>query len=425
MSIIERIKKLSRRTSPEKLAEEVAISFNERKENGEEHPIDNTVEEIINIIRENQNLDVARELLRNVLERQEIPDRVFVKASTKISEMPEIPDNVITQVVQETETEVPDKVIDTIIEEGKINPRERLKLIRNVEDKEIKEKRVKDELNILYNDCESKKDGEVAEGINEIKGILQDDEISTEIQDLIHQVVAKKMAENCHSKFGGTKIYELSRAMPVEEMMETDLPNLVLKEYKKIVGKENQTSEEGFFSKTDLETNIRKQILNQMAGDIVRTYRDTSVIVVPQSNSMKRLTPDEEAMFVRTIQNISSELSEEQIEDIRSQIKGNVSDTKVKENIIMSKVKKLKDKNNKMDILIKLLDDEQTLETLQMIQESNLIEVLNSMPEEKRQDSIEAVESVLGKREVARQTLKLPGTPEVNIYADSDEVGGR
>lgn len=425
MSIIERVKKLLKRTSPEKLAEEVAISFNERKENGEEHPIDNTVEEIINIIKENQNLDVARELLRNVLERQEIPNRVFEKASKMISEMPEIPDNVITQVVQETDTEVPDKVIETIIEEGKINPRERLKLIRNVEDKEIKEKRVKDELNILYNDCENKKDGEVAERINEIKGILQDDEISTEIQDLIHQVVAKKMAENCHSKFGGTKIYELSRAMPVEEMMETDLPNLVLKEYKKIVGRENQKSEEGFFSKTDLETNIRRQILNQMAGDIVRTYRDTSVIVVPQSKSMKKLTPDEEEMFIRTMKNISSKISEEQIEDIRSQIKGDASSTKVKENILISKIKNLKGKNSKIDLLIKLLDDEQTLETLQMIQDSNLIEILNSMPEEKRRDSIETIESVLGKREVAKQTLKLPGNPEVNIYADGENIGER
>lgn len=425
MSIIDKVRNLSKKTSPEKLAEDVAISFNERKENGEEHPIDSTVEEIIDIIKKNQNLDITRELLRNVLERQEILDRVFVKASTKISEIPEIPDNVITQVVQETDAEVPDKVIDTIIEEGKINSKERLKLIQNVEDKQIKEKRVKDELKRLYNECESKKDGEVAERINEIKGILQDDEISAEIQELIRQVVARKMAENCYSKFGGTKIYELSRAMPVEEMMDKDLPNLVLKEYKKIVGEEGLVDGEGFFSKTNLEVNVRRQILNQMAGDIVRTYRETNILAVPQSNSMKKLTSDEEEMFIRIIKNTCCELSEEQIQDLRLQIRGNVSGTKVKENMLISKIKSLTNKNGTIDLFMNLLDNDQTIKTLKMLEETKLLERLNAIPEEKRKESIGTVAGVIGKRELAEQTIKLPGSPEVKIYGDCEEFEGR
>lgn len=425
MSIIEKVRNLSKKRSPEKLAEDVAISFNEKKENGEEHPIDSTVEEIIDIIKKNQNLDITRELLRNVLERQEIPDRVFVKTSTKISEIPEIPDNVITQVVQETDAEVPDKVIDTIIEEGKINPKERLKLIQNVEDKQIKEKRVKYELERLYNDCESKKDGEIAERINEIKAILQEDEISTEIQELIRQVVARKMAENCHSKFGGTKIYELSKAMPVDEMMDKDLPNLVLKEYKKIVGEEGQVDGEGYFSKTNLEMNVRRQILNQMAGDIVRTYQETNMLAVPQSNSMKKLTSDEEEIFIKTIKNICSELSNEQIQDLRLQIRGNLSGTRVKENILISKIKGLTNKNETIDLFINLLDNDQTIKTLKMLEETNLLKRLNAIPEEKRKESIGTVEGVLGKRELAKQIIKLPGSPEVKIYGDSDEFERR
>lgn len=427
MNILERIKKRLGIISPEKLAEGIETSFNKRKENGEEHPIDDTVEEIMNIIKENPDLDVVRGLLINVLERQNIPNRVFEKASMKISEIDEIPDKVITQVVEQTKVEVPSELINTIIEEGKIDSKERLKLIQNVEDKEIKENRVKYELKILYNDCKDKRDGEVAERINEIKAILENNEISKEIQNLIYQVVAKKMAENCHSEFKGTKIYDLSKVMSTEEMIENNLPKRVLIEYKKIQEKDGEKERLGLFSEENLETNLRKQILNQMAREIVNVYKETNILAIPQSNNMKLLTTDEEEMFIRTIRNFSEKLSDEEISDIKAQIKGKVSNTQVKENMFISKIKKIPDerKSKYIDMLSAITENGETLETLKLMMDSGLMEKLNSMPEEKRKRRIETIGAVLEKREqkIATQTIKMPGNPQVDIYIghDSDQ----
>lgn len=420
MNILERIKKRLGITSPEKLAEGIVTSFNQKKQSGEENPIDRTVEEIMNIIKQNQDPDITRKLLTKILEKEEIPNRVAVKTFTKISESDEIPDKIITQVVDNTQ--VPDEVINTIIEEGKVNPNERLKLIQNVENREIKENRVKYELRILYNDCKNKRDGEVADRINEIKNILQEDEISKEIQDLIHRVVAKKMAENCHSKYKGTKIYDLSKAISTEEMIECNLPSIVLDEYRIIESKEGAKKDTGFFSETNLETNLRKQILNQMAGEIVRLYKETSILSIPQSENMRRITPDEEQMFINTIINLSEELSEEEIMDIKAQIRGNVTNIKAKESIVINKIKKMEDKNKNIDLLIKLFEDEETLRTLAILEETDLISELNSVAEQKRRKTVQSIGEVLEKRKVATQIIKFGDNNEqkMDLYVDNE-----
>lgn len=420
MNILERIKKRLGIISPEKLAEGIATSFNEKKQSGEENPIDRTVEEIMNIIKQNQDPDITRKLLTKILEKEEIPNRVAEKTFTKISESEEIPDKIITQVVDNTQ--VPDEVINTIIEEGKVDPKERLKLIQNVENREIKENRVKYELRMLYNNCKDKRDGEVADRIQEIKDILQEDEISKEIQDLIHQVVAKKMAENCYSEYKGTKIYELSKAISTEEMIECDLPSIVLDEYRRIECEEGAGRDTGFFSETNLETNLRKQILNQMAGEVVRLYKETSVLAIPQSENMRKITPDEEQMFIKTIRNLSEELSEEEIMDIKSQIRGNVTNIKAKESMVINKIKKMEDKKKNIDLLIKLFEDEETLRTLAILEETDLISRLNSISEEKRRKTLESIGEVLGKRKVATQIVNFGenSKQEIDLYIDSE-----
>ena len=50
MDILNKIKKMLGIKTAEQFAEKIEISFNERKENGEKNPIDNTVEEIMEII---------------------------------------------------------------------------------------------------------------------------------------------------------------------------------------------------------------------------------------------------------------------------------------------------------------------------------------------------------------------------------------
>lgn len=104
----------------------------------------------------------------------------------------------------------------------------------------------------MYRNCTDKRDAEVAERVIELKEILGCKNISDDVQNLIQTVVAKKMAENIYSDISkGTRIYELSKVMPVEDMIERDLVSTVEREYKKI--EDNGQVKEGRFKKEELK----------------------------------------------------------------------------------------------------------------------------------------------------------------------------
>lgn len=425
MNIKERIGKVLKRKSPEKLAEGVAISFEERKQKGEKDPIDNTLAEAKRIIKENPDLEVAiaREILKELIENEKMPERLFAKTAKYIAQTPEIPDTVITQAVQETERQVSGEVIEEIIVEGEVNPKERLRLIKNVEDKEIISRRVKDELKIVYDNCKNEQDWEISSLVKEIVGLLEEEDLTVEIKDLIHQIVGRKMAENYYDdKRRGTRIYELSKIMPYEEMMEENLPEIVQREYRLLEDKEGK--KEDRFTKT----NLTHLILDKMADDISKRYKETGIFAIPQSNNMKNLTVEEEKHFIKTIQNLSEEqITEEEIRDIRAQIRGRVTNKQTKEDMLINSIKKLpsENKSESIDLLIKLMGDSKTLETIDMLESTGVLKRLEAIPEEKRKQSIESIGEVLEKRKLITQTVKFGESNEqkIDIYIKSEEDG--
>lgn len=418
MNIIERIKKRLGINSPEILAEGIVTSFNERKENGEKNPIDNTVKEIMEIIKQNQDLEVTEKLLTKILEKKEISDRVAFNAFKEISKDNEIPDKIITNVVEQANTQVPDELIEELIKEGDVNPNVRIQLIQNVEDPEIVKRRIKNELKILYNNCKGKQDREIVERLQEIESVLEKEDINGEIQDLFYEVVSKKMAENYYDdKLRATKIYEFSSIIPFEEMIENGLPDMVEKEY--IMLEEKGEEKTDRFSKTKLT----QLILDKMANDIVRKYKEIGILAIPQSENMKKLSSEEERSFIKAIQNFCGEaLSKDDIMDIHEQIKGNVASNKIKEDILIKKIQKMPDskKSEYIDLLIAITGNDETLKTLRIMQNSEMIDKLNSIPEAKREKRIEAIGDVLEKRKIATQSIKMDGNPQVDVYIEDD-----
>lgn len=394
MGVIKNIKKTLKRNDSKAVAKEMALLYNEKKEKGEKDPIDTTVDKIMAIIQENPNPEKIKEILAELYNEKKIPNRVFEKTATKISKIDEIPDKVITKVVEENK-DISDEIINNIIEEGDIDLKERLKLIKNVEDKAIIEKLVEDELNILYENTKDKKDSDIVERIEILKEILKN-KTTGEIDNLIQQVVARKMAENFYSDISkGTKIYTLSKVLPVEKMIECDLPSKVEKEYEKIQEKEGE--KERRFNKS----NFKIQILMQMAREIAYKYEETGVFVVPQSKNMKKIEKNQESEFIKAIEIFSGkELSEKEIEDIKDQIKGNVNSTQAKESLLIGAIKKLPDKNKNriMDILIQILKNKETLKTLSMIEESGLMRQFNLLDEDKRIETINTIREILNNR---------------------------
>lgn len=419
MRMTEKLKEILGINNPEKLVDGISQTYTEKKENGDENPIDTTVDEIMEKIMENPNPDRIMEILKRFLESKEIPDRIVEKTAARISKNDQIPDKIITEAVEKSKTDIPDKVINTIIEEGDIDVIERLKLMRNVEDPQIIEQQVKNELNILYMICGSKRDSEVLDRIEELKELLKWN-ISEDIQNLIQQVVAKKMAENYYSETSrGTKIYTLSRIMPVEEMIEKGLIEQVSEEYQKLEEKEGE--KEGRFSKTEL----RMQILNQMAKDIAYKYEETGIFIIPQSENMKKLGIDEIEDFISYIQTfLGRDITDKERTDIEAQIKGYADNIQVKESLLINKIKRLPNKNKKenMDLLIKILSDNKTLETLVMLDESNLIEQFNSMSDRTRKKTIESIGEVIAKRKykLAQQSPKIKDKQQIKRYKKED-----
>ncbi len=424
MKILEKIRKIRKiimEDTPEQLAQGVVDTYLEKKENGEQNPVDDTVKKALDIIEETNDLNKVKDFLRSLaeksIEEKDVSEKILTKTSIAVSKKDNIPNNVIAEAVQEADIEVPDKVIDTIIEEGDINHfKERIKLIQNVDNKKIIVKRVKDELKMVYNGCDNKQDWEIASIVTEILGLLKEEDRTTEIQELVHRIVGRKMAENYYDdKRRGTRIYELSKIMSYEEMMEKDLPEIVQREYR--ILEEEAGEKEDRFSKTDLT----KLILDKMADNIAIKYKETGIFAIPQSNNMKNLTPEEEKRFIKTIQSFSrEEITEDEIKDIREQIRGKVTNKQTREDILINFIKKLpnENKSENIDLLIKLVEGDKTLEMIAMLESSNVLERLEAIPEEKRKQSIESIGEVLEKRKFITQTVKFGqnNEKEIDVY---------
>lgn len=420
MKVVEKIKKFLNRNNPELISDEIAQVFNKRKENGEKDPMDNTVKDIMRILKEHP--DIERAILTNIVENDKIPDKIFEKTAIKISESEEIPNSVITDVVQRSDTNISDESISRIIENGNIDLQERIKLIRNVEDEQIIEENVKNELRMLYKICKDKKEYEVVERVEKLKELLNDNEVSVNIQNLIRQVVAKKMAENYYSDIKkGTRIFGLSKIIPVEDMIENDLPNMVEEEYKKI--EENEGNKKGRFNKKELKI----QMLIEMAKNIAYKYDETGVFIIPQSENMKTIDKEEEEIFIKSIQTYSrKQLSKQEVIDIDEQVRGNFNNVQIKESMLINLIKSFpeKDKNKNIDILTKIASsDEKKIEIVSMIQESGLIDKLNELPEDKREKIIEIMGKAIEKRN--NIVVKPPRIEKQKLKINSKEAEGR
>lgn len=419
MKITEKIKKFINRNNPELIAGNVADAYLERKENGEKNPMDHTTEEIMQILKKNPYIEQA--ILAKILENDNIPDRIFEKVATRISKDEEIPDSVIPEAVNRADTNISIESINNIIENGEVNARDRIELIKQVEDTKSKKEGVKSELKRLYKDCEQKRDAEVTGIIGEITKILSKEDIDQDIQGWIQTVIARKMAENFYSEIKqGTMIYTFTTIEPLEDMIEKDIATDVENEYRKI--EEERQSKKGRFKKEEFETQLYKELGKQIGIK----YEDTGVFIIPQSKNIKKMDEEQKTKFIKSIQIYARRpLTKEEIIDIDEQIRGVSENSQIKENTIIKKIKELpKDgKNDKIDMLTEILQNPKMYETIKQLQESGLLNELEKLPKEKRGKTIEAVNRTINKREkykVAKNTPQIKGAR----FSDKPTIDG-
>lgn len=404
MKIADRIKKFMNRNNPELIADNVADAYKERKQNKEKDPMDHTAEEVMQILKTHP--DIKRSILANILENDSIPDRVFEKVATRISKDPEIPDSVIPEAVNRADASISMESINNILENGEVNAKDRIELIKQVEDTKSKKQGVKSELKRLYKDCDTKRDAEVTDRIEEIIKILNKEDIDKDIQGWIQTVIARKMAENFYSDTKqGTKIFTFTTIEPIEDMIEKDIATDVKNEYKKI--EEEQQSKKGRFIKEEFETQLYKELGKQIG---IR-YEETGAFIIPQSNNIKKMNEEQKNRFINAIQIYSrKQLTKDEIIDIDEQIRGVSENSQIKESTIIKTIKELpkEEKNEKIDMITDILQNPKIYETIKQMQESGLLDKIESMPTDKREKTIGIINSAVEKRNKYKVATKTP-----------------
>ena len=341
-------------------------------------------QKVIEYVRKNP--ENATEILKGILEKEEIPNKVFEKTATTISKLDEIPDKIIPKAVADSEVDVPDQIIENIIENGDVNRKEKIELINNLENEELKQKQVEEELKQIYENCSDTNESELVHKL-EMTKIVQK---NSSIRKLEQAIIAKKMAIN-YKRFGGTKISTLARYLSEEEMIEINFPEMVYEEYKKISEKDEK-------NKVD-KSNLKVQILEEIAKKVANNYQEIGDFVIPQSRNMTQLTKKEEDKFIKAIETyVRKKLRGTDITSIRDQIRGRDANMQLKQYV--EKMRRLP--KSQLEIFInnteELVENNEELTVYKELKDSGIIENLQKLTDDKRKDYIKVLNDAVQKR---------------------------
>lgn len=356
-------------------------------------------QKVIEYVRKNP--ENATEILKGILEKEEIPNKVFEKTATTISKLDEIPDKIIPKAVADSEVDVPDQIIENIIENGDVNRKEKIELINNLENEELKQKQVEEELKQIYENCSDTNESELVHKL-EMTKIVQK---NSSIRKLEQAIIAKKMAIN-YKRFGGTKISTLARYLSEEEMIEINFPEMVYEEYKKISEKDEK-------NKVD-KSNLKVQILEEIAKKVANNYQEIGDFVIPQSRNMTQLTKKEEDKFIKAIETyVRKKLRGTDITSIRDQIRGRDANMQLKQ--YMEKMRRLP--KSQLEIFInnteELVENNEELTVYKELKDSGIIENLQKLTDDKRKDYIKVLNDAVQKRVQERNHNNSNEKPEI------------
>lgn len=356
-------------------------------------------QKVIEYVRKNP--ENATEILKGILEKEEIPNKVFEKTATTISKLDEIPDKIIPKAVADSEVDVPDQIIENIIENGDVNRKEKIELINNLENEELKQKQVEEELKQIYENCSDTNESELVHKL-EMTKIVQK---NSSIRKLEQAIIAKKMAIN-YKRFGGTKISTLARYLSEEEMIEINFPEMVYEEYKKI-------SEKYEKNKVD-KSNLKVQILEEIAKKVANNYQEIGDFVIPQSRNMTQLTKKEEDKFIKAIETyVRKKLRGTDITSIRDQIRGRDANMQLKQ--YMEKMRRLP--KSQLEIFInnteELVENNEELTVYKELKDCGIIGNLQKLTDDKRKDYIKVLNDAVQKRVQERNHNNSNEEPEI------------
>lgn len=295
---------------------------------GEEAATKQAVEEALKKLEKTPGLSEA--VLRELLVRQNISNSVPVETIKSIPES-EIPNDTIVRVVEKLSDKLPDNKMLEIAEETTLELQGKQKIVEAVSDpdkkKQKQEELILNELNKIYKEVDVNL-GEFTI-LGKITRILQlkPEFESGKIDKRVNEILAKKMVLN-YMSFNSIMPRKFSEIKSIDEMFSENFPQIAECEYKKMPRTDREEAKYEFE-----ESKFRRDLLKEIAKNVSENYKKNGYkrLVIPQSETMKEISKEEEEYFVKQIsQEVSRKgrkldaLSEV---DAKGQIRGNIEET--------------------------------------------------------------------------------------------------
>ena len=278
----------------------------------EEGDTSKAVDEVIQYVRSHPN--EASDILQTILNKDEISNDVFKEASIRL---PDEFNTAIVDAVKESDVDVPDNMLSGILYEGQFGTETTGQLIKQMNDKEVKQRNILRTLNEIYCKCdEYQSDEKLLEALRDIGINGKSKEQDTEVNMWVRKIISKRMANN-FSKFGFSKIFVFSDYYSPEKMIEMDFPKDVIKEYDKLKVKDEKKNIE--------ESDVVDAVLDAVSTNVAKNYQETGSYIIPQIKNLNEISEGEEEKFIHHIASKSKrELTKAEINNIKNQIHGKI-----------------------------------------------------------------------------------------------------
>lgn len=377
----------------------------------------NAINRVIEVIQAHPDMPVG-EFLKMLQDKTELSDNSLVEI---IKQMPDVKSEEAT-IDAVKKVDLASEAIAEIIQEAPVSPVTAQKIAEQIPDKDIqkkqqaeiekmleeekrqaaleKEKEILSHLTKIYDTCEDLNDNTLVEAINELNIDLSTEKIDEQLK----LIIAKKMALDC-MKFGGPKLPTMMRIMPAIDMLEANLPFLVEKEYQKVKTEFDEQGKEYHEYDKQEKHMVKIKLLENIAKKVAKDFQEIGDINVPQTEQLKNLSKEELNIFIDTVKKSCHEeqLSEDDIDSIQRQLKGDTVDEWKNLNRMLKKMKPNEREKVVKDFMNLLKSNENKTHAQKKLDESivNIGIQIKKLPQEKQLDTAKVILDTLEQQQQA------------------------
>lgn len=369
--------------------------------NSDENPIDESVKVLKAFIIDNP--EKTPDLYEEIFSDSDMPNKIISKATTDLIKNSDKTEAKLASVegIANIGEELADEAIQDVFTVASNSPdidrKHELKMLNQIDDIRTKQLHVRDMLHSIYTNMDSSKlDSNLVNELIDLRWILTEKKgndyilhTCKSVTDWEYKNIAKKIAIN-YSTLGGSPLQSFAEITPFKKMLQKNMPNLVNTEYKSLSKKQKAI-------RPYLPSDLKNKILEEIAKDVALQYDENGELLIPQSDQMKKLNLEEEALFVNTIKKYSKKnISEQKVFSIKQQIHGIIIPIDNLEMITSLLTNLTEEQQTLVFKQIRALTSEPNFSnTLDIMQQEGLFDSFSNMEEKDIRTSIATIKKTL------------------------------